>query len=62
MKFAKAPAQYSEQHQDQVQREILTEDKKNLKIGSVLDELKFRDTVTGAIVTLTIASGVPVIS
>jgi hypothetical protein len=38
------------------------EDKRNLKAGAVFDKILMRDTATGAVVTLTVASGVLVIT
>lgn len=35
LNFSKAPAQYDATHQSQVQRQLETEDKKNVKIGEM---------------------------
>lgn len=35
LNFSVAPSQYSKEHQDQLQRQLETEDKKNLKMGAM---------------------------
>lgn len=62
MKLSKSPAQYSEQHQDQLQREILSADGKNLKSDQIFASLRFKDTADGSIKTLVITSGAVVVS
>lgn len=60
MNLPKAPDEYDATNESQARRIIETEDKKNIKIGQVLNQLLFRDTVTGQIVVMTVASGAAV--
>jgi hypothetical protein len=62
MQLPVAPPQYSPQDQAQLRGTLEREDKRNLKAGNVFDKILMRDTVTGAVVTLTVASGVLVIT
>lgn len=57
LNFPKSPAKYSDAHLDQVQRQLETEDKKNIKLGTVLDKILMRDTSTGKIVTVVMTDG-----
>jgi hypothetical protein len=62
MNLPKAPAIYSATDQAQNRRIIETEDRRNLKVGQVFDKILMRDTVTGTVVELTVASGALVIT
>jgi hypothetical protein len=62
MNLAKAPLQYDQTDESVVRRTLETEDKRNMKRGDIIDKLLFRDTVTGGVVTVTIASGVLVVT
>lgn len=62
MQLPKAPGQYTLGDQADMRGILEREDKKNLKAGMVSDKLLFRDTVTGAVVTVTVASGALVIT
>jgi hypothetical protein len=62
LNFPDAPGQYGKPHQDQVQRLLEIEDKKNVKTGQILDKLLFRDTATGLVKTVVVTSGALVIS
>lgn len=62
MNLPAAPAAYDQGDQDRVRGSLNGEDKKNVKKGDVFDKILMRDTVTGAVVTLTVASGALVIA
>jgi hypothetical protein len=62
MQLPKAPAQYDGGEQSQMRGILEREDKRNLKAGAVFDKLLLRDSVTGAVRTLTVASGSLVIT
>jgi hypothetical protein len=62
MNLPKPPAQYDLTDQSQVRRILESEDKRNLKAGAVFDRILLRDTVTGVVVALSVASGVVVIA
>lgn len=55
-------AGYDQLNEAQARSQIEAEDEKNVKKGAVLNSLKFRDTVTGEVVTVSIASGALVIA
>lgn len=57
-----APAAYDQTDQARLRHTLIAEDKKNAKAGTVYDKILMRDTVTGAVVVLTVASGVLVIT
>lgn len=60
--IAPAPGQYDKTDQDRFRFKVETADGENLKLGQVLDELLFRDTVTGTIVTVVVTSGALVVT
>lgn len=62
MQLPKAPGQYDGNEQAQLRGIIEREDKRNLKAGYVFNQILMRDTVTGTVVTLTVASGSLVIT
>lgn len=62
MQLPQAPPQYDAQEQAQMRGTLEREDKRNLKAGTVFDKILMRDTATGAVVTLTVASGSLVIT
>ncbi len=62
MEFPHAPANYDMADQAQVRGIMAREDKRNIKAGTVFDKILLRDTVTGAVVTMTVASGIVVIT
>jgi hypothetical protein len=57
-----APPGYDIKDQAQLRGTLEREDKRNLKAGTVFDKILMRDTVTGAVVTVTVASGALVIT
>lgn len=61
MQLPKAPAEYDGSDQAQLRGIIEREDKRNLKAGVVFDKLLLRDSVTGAVRTLTVTSGTLVV-
>jgi hypothetical protein len=62
MQLPKAPGQYALGDQADVRGILEREDKRNLKAGTVFDKILVRDTVTGAVVTVTVASGALVVT
>jgi hypothetical protein len=62
MQLPKAPATYSASDQAQLRGTLEREDNRNMKNGVILDKLLFRDTATGAVVTVVVTSGAFVIS
>lgn len=62
MNIAQAPAQYDKTDQDRMRGEIASADAANLKTGQILSKLLFRDTVTGAMVTVVVTAGAFVIT
>ncbi len=58
MNLPKPPALYDAADQAQLRRQLETEDKRNLKTGAVFDRILMRDRATGAVMTLTVSSGV----
>ena len=62
MQLPKAPPQYDGGEQAQLRGILEREDKRNLKAGTVFDKVLLRDSVTGAVRTLTVASGSLVIT
>ena len=62
MQLGKAPKQYDEGDEANLRGILEREDKRNLKQGNVFDKFLMRDTVTGVVKTVTIASGAFVIS
>ncbi|HKQ43833.1 MAG TPA: hypothetical protein VJS47_00410 [Rhizomicrobium sp.] len=62
MQLPKAPAQYDGNDQAQMRGILEREDKRNLKAGTVLEKILLRDSVTGAVKILTVASGTLVIT
>jgi hypothetical protein len=62
MNLPKPPAAYDAADQAQLRRSLEAADARNMKSGTVLDRILMRDTATGAVVTVTIASGVLAIS
>jgi len=62
MNLPKPPAQYDLTDQSQMRRTLESEDKRNIKAGSVFDRILLRDTVTGVVVTLSVASGAVVVT
>ena len=62
MQLPKAPAQYDGGEQAQMRGILEREDKRNLKAGAVFDKILLRDSVTGTVKTLTVASGTLVIT
>lgn len=62
MNLPQAPDLYDRTDQDQTRGTLNREDARNLKVGTVFDKILMRDTVTGAAVTLTVASGALVIT
>lgn len=62
MQLPNAPAQYDPSDQSQMRGALDRADKQNVKQGSVFDKILIRDTVTGSIVTMTVASGSVVIT
>jgi hypothetical protein len=57
-----APPQYDPKDQAQLRGTVEREDKRNLKAGTVFDAILMRDTVTGVIKTVTVASGALVVT
>lgn len=53
---------YSGQDEAKTRNLIEIEDKKNVKQGAVFDKILMKDTVTGASVAVTVASGVLVVT
>lgn len=62
MQLPKVPPQYDQNEQAQMRGILEREDKRNLKAGTVFDKVLLRDSVTGAVKTLTVASGTLVIT
>ena len=62
MNLPKPPAIYDTTDQAQLRRQLEIEDKRNLKAGAVFDRILMRDTATGTVVALTVASGALVIT
>lgn len=62
MNLPKPSMQYDLTDQSQMRRILESEDKRNLKAGTVFDRILLRDTVTGVVVTLSVASGAVVIA
>lgn len=62
MILPQSPPAYDVTDQDRVRAALEKADKLNVKAGTVYDKILMRDTVTGAVVTLTVASGVVVIT
>lgn len=62
MQLPKAPTQYDLSDQAQLRGILEREDKRNLKAGTVFDKLLLRDSVTGVVRTVTVASGALVIT
>lgn len=62
MNLPKSPALYDATDQSQVRRILETEDRRNIKIGQVLDKILMRDTATGAVVSLSVSHGSLVIT
>lgn len=62
MQLPKPPVQYDGGDQAQLRGILEREDKRNLKTGMVFDKLLLRDSVTGAVKTLTVSSGTLVIT
>lgn len=62
LNFADAPGQYDKAHFDQVQRDLESTDKKNVKTDQVLTKLLFRDTSTGTIRTVVVTAGAFVVT
>ena len=62
MRLPKPPVQYDGSDQAQLRGILEREDKRNLKTGIVFDRLQLRDSVTGAVKTLTVSSGTLVIT
>ena len=57
MQLPKPPIQYQDSDQAQLRGILEREDKRNLKAGAVFDKLLLRDSVTGTVRTVTVASG-----
>ena len=57
-----ATPQYDARDQAQMRGALDREDKRTLKVGTVFDKILMRDTVTGAVVTVTVASGALVVT
>ncbi len=55
-------AQYDMQNEAATRQSIERSDSQNMKVGAIFEKIRMRDTVTGAIVTLTVASGSLVIT
>lgn len=53
---------YDQNNEGQTRRALNEADQKNIKRGVPLDKLLLRDTDTGEIVTITVASGILVIA
>lgn len=62
MKLSRPPLTYSADDQANVRHVLEQEDAKNIKLGRIQDNIILRDTVTGAAVILTVASGSVVIT
>lgn len=62
MQLPTAPNAYDMTDQAQMRGALEREDKRNLKAGYVFNQILMRDTVTGAVVTVTVASGSLVIT
>ena len=62
MNLPKPPAAYDANDQAQLRRALESADRGNLKTGIVFDKILMRDTATGGVVTVTVASGVLVVS
>lgn len=62
MQLPRAPAQYDPAEQAQLRGILEREDKRNVKTGAIFDKILMRDTVTGQVVTLTVASWALVIT
>lgn len=62
MILPKAAAAYDVTDQDQLRTALEQEDKRNLKAGTVFDRILLRDTVTGVVVALSVASGAVVVT
>lgn len=62
MNLPKPPSAYDVTDQAQLRHILESEDRRNVKAGAVFDRILLRDTVSGAIVTLTVASGTVVIA
>jgi hypothetical protein len=57
MILPKAPALYDAADQARLRRTLEVEDRRNLKAGAVFDQVLMRDSVTGAVVRLSVAGG-----
>lgn len=62
MNLPKPTVSYDAQDQTAVRRAVEQADKQNIKTGNVFEKILMRDSVTGTIVTLTVASGSLVIT
>ena len=62
MTLPKPGQSYSQSDEANARSQIDTMDGQNIKKTAILSKLVFRDTVTGAVKTLTIASGAVVIT
>jgi hypothetical protein len=62
MQLPNAPAQYDPSDQAQMRGALDRADKQNVKQGAVFDKILIRDTITGSIMTMTVASGAVIIT
>jgi hypothetical protein len=62
MNLPQPPTIYDIADQSRTRKAIEMEDKRNLKVGTVFDKILVRDTDTGEVVTVTVASGVLVVT
>lgn len=62
MNLPKPPASYDPQDQAKARAAISKADGENIKQGAILNRFLMRDTATGMVVTVTIASGAFVIA
>lgn len=62
MQLPKAPEQYDGGDQAQLRGILEREDKRNLKTGFVFNEILIRDSASGIVRTLTVASGALIIT
>jgi len=62
MQLPKPPVQYDGSDQAQLRGILEREDKRNIKTGTVFDQLLLRDSVTGAVRIVKLASGTLVVT